>query len=63
MTQFNTVLFSHVLLGVANTDSGVGIYAPDAESYTLFSELFYPIINVRFPRECLSFLVVLKGHC
>ena len=28
-----------------NLDSGVGIYAPDAESYTLFSDLFDPIIE------------------
>ena len=26
-------------------DSGVGIYAPDAESYTLFAPLFDPIID------------------
>ncbi|GAV05747.1 hypothetical protein RvY_15828 [Ramazzottius varieornatus] len=34
------------VLGVVNLDSGVGIYAPDAESYATFSDLFYPIINV-----------------
>lgn len=28
-----------------NLDSGVGIYAPDAESYTLFKELFDPVIQ------------------
>lgn len=28
-----------------NPDSGVGIYAPDAESYTLFAPLFDPIID------------------
>ena len=40
---------SHIYsTGVANLDSGVGIYAPDAESYTVFSDLFYPIINVSF---------------
>lgn len=32
-------------LGVENLDSGVGIYAPDAESYSLFSDLFDPIIE------------------
>ncbi|UYV61511.1 F46H5.3 [Cordylochernes scorpioides] len=31
--------------GVANLDSGVGVYAPDAEAYTLFKELFDPIIE------------------
>ena len=28
-----------------NLDSGVGIYAPDAESYTLFADLFNPVIE------------------
>lgn len=28
-----------------NHDSGVGIYAPDAESYTVFADLFDPIIE------------------
>ncbi|PRD31870.1 UNVERIFIED_CONTAM: Arginine kinase [Trichonephila clavipes] len=31
--------------GVENLDSGVGVYAPDAESYTLFGDLFNPIIE------------------
>lgn len=31
--------------GFENLDSGVGIYAPDAESYTLFADLFNPIID------------------
>ncbi len=31
--------------GVLNIDSGIGVYAGDAESYTLFSELFDPIIE------------------
>ena len=35
------------MAGVANLDSGVGVYAPDAESYTLFKPLFDPIIQVR----------------
>ncbi|MCK4502742.1 MAG: hypothetical protein KAU22_06870 [Desulfuromonadales bacterium] len=30
--------------GVVNQDSGVGVYAGDAESYTLFAPLFDPII-------------------
>lgn len=34
-----------IRLGVENLDSGIGIYAPDAESYTLFKELFDPIIE------------------
>ncbi len=28
-----------------NLDSGVGVYAPDAEAYTMFKELFDPIIE------------------
>lgn len=32
-------------IGFENLDSGVGVYAPDAESYTLFKPLFDPIIE------------------
>ena len=28
-----------------NLDSGVGIYAPDAEAYSVFADLFDPIID------------------
>lgn len=31
--------------GLANPDSSIGLYAPDAESYTLFHELFDPVID------------------
>ncbi|XP_076030822.1 arginine kinase-like [Oratosquilla oratoria] len=31
--------------GVENVDSNIGIYAPDAESYSIFRELFDPIID------------------
>ena len=31
--------------GVVNPDSGIGVYAGDAESYTLFAPLFDPIIE------------------
>ncbi len=31
--------------GIENLDSGVGIYAPDAESYNLFAPLFNPVIE------------------
>ncbi|XP_076030821.1 arginine kinase-like [Oratosquilla oratoria] len=31
--------------GVENVDSNIGIYAPDAESYSIFHELFDPIID------------------
>jgi hypothetical protein len=37
--------FYSFFAGVANLDSGVGVYAPDAESYTLFKALFDPIIE------------------
>jgi hypothetical protein len=30
--------------GVDNLDSGVGIFAPDAESYRIFRPLFHPIV-------------------
>lgn len=31
--------------GLENHDSGIGIYAPDAEAYTVFADLFDPIIE------------------
>uniref|UniRef100_A0A915K1U4 arginine kinase n=1 Tax=Romanomermis culicivorax TaxID=13658 RepID=A0A915K1U4_ROMCU len=31
-------------LRVKNLDSGVGVYAPDAEAYRTFSDLFEPIL-------------------
>lgn len=34
-----------MIAGVKNLDSGCGVYAPDAESYTTFKELFDPIIE------------------
>lgn len=45
VTSFNSSLLDVIQSGVANPDSGVGIYAPDAESYSLFSDLFDPIIE------------------
>jgi creatine kinase/arginine kinase len=44
-TKLGATLLDVVQSGVANLDSGVGVYAPDAESYTLFKELFDPIIE------------------
>ena len=32
--------------GVENLDSGVGVYAPDAEAYDVFAPLFDPIIEM-----------------
>lgn len=34
-----------VFLGVANLDAGIGVYAPDYESYRVFAPLFDPIIQ------------------
>lgn len=44
-TAMNASLLDVVQSGFENLDSGVGIYAPDAESYTLFAALFNPIIE------------------
>ncbi|XP_065082180.1 arginine kinase 1 isoform X3 [Ochlerotatus camptorhynchus] len=44
-TSFGSTLLDCVQSGFENPDSGVGIYAPDAESYSLFADLFDPIIE------------------
>uniref|UniRef100_A0A182MLL4 arginine kinase n=1 Tax=Anopheles culicifacies TaxID=139723 RepID=A0A182MLL4_9DIPT len=44
-TSFGSTLLDCVQSGFENPDSGVGIYAPDAESYTVFADLFDPIIE------------------
>lgn len=44
-TSFGSTLLDCVQSGFENHDSGVGIYAPDAEAYSLFSDLFDPIIE------------------
>lgn len=44
-TGLGATLLDVIQSGVENLDSGVGIYAPDAEAYTLFSPLFDPIIE------------------
>lgn len=44
-TKLGATLWDVIQSGVKNLDSGVGIYAPDAESYTTFKELFDPIIQ------------------
>jgi len=43
--SFKSSLLDVIQSGVANLDSGVGIYAPDAEAYSVFSPLFDPIIE------------------
>lgn len=42
---FGSTLLDVVQSGFENHDSGCGIYAPDAESYTTFADLFDPIIE------------------
>jgi arginine kinase len=44
-TSFGSTLLDCVQSGFENLDSGVGIYAPDAEAYSVFSDLFDPIIE------------------
>ncbi|XP_076350089.1 arginine kinase-like isoform X4 [Tachypleus tridentatus] len=44
-TKMGATLLDVIQSGVENLDSGVGIYAPDGESYTVFSELFNPVIQ------------------
>ncbi|KAG8192955.1 hypothetical protein JTE90_028079 [Oedothorax gibbosus] len=44
-TALGATLLDCIQSGVENLDSGVGIYAPDAESYTLFAPIFNPIIE------------------
>lgn len=44
-TSLGATLLDVIQSGVENLDSGIGIYAPDAESYTLFAALIDPIIE------------------
>merc|ERR1712116_60123 len=44
-TSFGSTLLDVVQSGMENLDSGVGVYAPDAESYTLFHDLFDPCLT------------------
>lgn len=44
-TKMGATLMDVIQSGVENLDSGCGVYAPDAESYTLFAPLFNPIIE------------------
>jgi len=43
--SFGSTLLDVIQSGVENLDSGFGVYAPDAESYTLFADLFDPMIE------------------
>ena len=42
---FNSNLKDVIQSGVENLDSGIGVYAPDAEAYVVFALLFDPIIE------------------
>lgn len=42
---FGSTLLDCIQSGIENLDSGVGIYAPDAEAYSVFADLFDPIIE------------------
>lgn len=44
-TKLGASLLDVIQSGVENPDSGIGIYAPDAEAYSLFAPLFDPIIE------------------
>lgn len=44
-TSFGSTLLDCIQSGLENHESGVGIYAPDAEAYTLFADIFDPIIE------------------
>ncbi|CAB3410582.1 unnamed protein product [Caenorhabditis bovis] len=44
-TRLGATLLDVIQSGVENLDSGVGVYAPDAEAYTLFADLFNPVIQ------------------
>ena len=49
LNQLSTLKYAYfndlIISGVENLDSGVGVYAPDAESYTIFADLFNPVIE------------------
>ncbi|CAI5438201.1 unnamed protein product [Caenorhabditis angaria] len=44
-TKLGATLYDCIRSGVYNLDAGVGVYAPDAEAYTLFAPLFDKIIE------------------
>lgn len=44
-TSFGSTLLDCIQSGVENLDSGFGIYAPDAEAYTVFADIFDPMIG------------------
>lgn len=44
-TTFKSTLLDCINSGLENHDSHIGIYAPDAEAYTVFAKIFDPIIE------------------
>ncbi|KAH8286542.1 hypothetical protein KR054_011257 [Drosophila jambulina] len=42
---YHSTLLHCINSGLCNHDSGVGVYAPDPEAYTVFADLFDPIIE------------------
>ncbi|XP_055321531.1 arginine kinase-like [Sitodiplosis mosellana] len=44
-TSFGSTLLDCIQSGIENLDSGFGIYAPDAEAYTVFADIFDPMIR------------------
>merc|ERR1712035_160688 len=56
-TSFGSTLLDVVQSGMENLDSGVGVYAPDAESYSLFADLnlYFVLSIVRPVQNCDSF--------
>lgn len=44
-TSLGATLLDVIQSGVENLDSGCGVYAPDADSYSVFADLFDPIIE------------------
>lgn len=44
-TSFGSTLLDCIQSGIENLDSGFGIYAPDAEAYSLFADIFNPMIE------------------
>lgn len=44
-TSFGSTLLDCIQSGIENLDSGFGIYAPDAEAYTVFADIFDPMIE------------------
>lgn len=44
-TKLGATLYDCIRSGVHNLDAGIGVYAPDAESYKVFGDLFDKIIE------------------